>query len=184
MSQVRGFIPWIAFVVMATRIGWGYGALTGLVLAGGLLVADRRAGRAWGELVIEVSGVGFFAVLGGMALAAPDSPLKDYAPAMSLAWLGATAWISLAIRKPFTLGIARRSAPPEVWGLPLFYRINAVVTSVWAVAFTLNAAALAVLLHEAPHATAAVIAVKVAGFALPALFTARYPAIAKARAGV
>ncbi|WP_431043095.1 hypothetical protein ACQUSR_15180 [Streptomyces sp. P1-3] len=184
MSQVRGFLPWIAFVVIATRVDWRYGAVTGLVLAGALLAADRRAGRAWDGMVIEVSGVGFFAVLGVMAFAAPDSPLKDYAPAMSLAWLAATAWISLAIRKPFTLGIARRAAPPEAWGLPLFYRINAVITAVWAAAFTLNAAALAVLLHQAPHATAAVIAVKVAGFVLPALFTARYPAIARARAGV
>ncbi|GAA4908762.1 hypothetical protein ACFPM3_12350 [Streptomyces coeruleoprunus] len=184
MSHVRGFVPWIAFVVVATRTDWRYGALTGLVLAGGLLVADRRAGRRWDEIVIETSGVAFFAVLGTLALAAPDSPLRPYAPALSLAWLAATAWISLAIRRPFTLGIARRSAPREVWDEPLFLRINRVITTVWAIAFTLTAAALAVLLTHAPDAAAAIITVKIAGFTLPALFTARYPAAATARAGV
>ncbi|NBE50382.1 hypothetical protein [Streptomyces boluensis] len=181
MSQIRGFIPWIAFVVVATRVDWRYGALAGFVLAAALLTADRRSGRAWDEVVIEASGVVFFAILGAVAFSVPDAPVKDYGPAMSLGWLAATAWGSLAIRRPFTLGIARRRAPREVWELPLFHRINAVITGVWAGAFTVTAAVLAVLLHEAPQATAAVIAIKVVGFAAPGLFTALYPDRAIAR---
>ncbi|MFF9194909.1 hypothetical protein ACF09L_06865 [Streptomyces sp. NPDC014779] len=181
MSQIRGFVPWIVFVTVATRLDWRYGAAAGLVLAGGLLVADRKAGRAWDEVVMETSGVAFFAVLGVVSLCVPESPLRNYAPALSLAWLAVTAWTSVAIRRPFTLGIARRKAPREAWDSPLFRHINAVISGVWAAAFTVTSAGLAALLHEAPHATLAVIALKVVGFAAPALFTALYPSRALAR---
>jgi hypothetical protein len=71
--------------------------------------------------------------------------------------------------------------PPEVHGSPFFYRVNAVITTVWAAGFTLTALALFLLLVLAPHATAALVAVKICGFAVPALFTARYPQIVRAR---
>lgn len=57
-----------------------------------------------------------------------------------------------------------------------------VITAVWATAFTVNCLALAVLLALAPHATAALVAVKICGFAVPAVFTVRYPRIVARRA--
>ncbi|GAA3510663.1 hypothetical protein FHR32_008034 [Streptosporangium album] len=72
----------------------------------------------------------------------------------------------------------------EVWRTPVFYRVNAVITSVWGAAFTVAALSLALLLHEVPHATAAVIAIKVVTFVAPAVFTARYPRTVAARHAV
>jgi tryptophan-rich sensory protein len=90
-------------------------------------------------------------------------------------WLAGTAWGSLAIRKPFTLGIARTMAPKEVWETPRFHRVNAVITTVWAAAFTVAAVSLTLVLSVSPHATTLVIAIKVLTFVLPAVFTAWYP---------
>ncbi|WP_326822786.1 hypothetical protein [Streptosporangium sp. NBC_01756] len=184
IRNLLGFLPWIVYAVVATGDEWRYGALAGLAIAAVVIVADRRAGKKWDEMVIESSAVVFFVVTALISFAAPDSPLTPYGPALVNAWLALTAWGSLAVRRPFTLGIARSMAPPEVWQTPLFYRVNAVITSVWGAAFTVAALSLALLLHGAPHATAAVIAIKVLTFAAPAVFTARYPRTVAARRAV
>ncbi|GAA2213111.1 hypothetical protein GCM10009850_085730 [Nonomuraea monospora] len=108
-------------------------------------------------------------------VAAPHSPLTPYGPALVNVWPAGTAWGSLAICKPFTLGIARTMAPREVWESPRFCRVNAVITTVWASAFTVAALSLTLVPAAAPHATALVIAIKALSFALPAVFTAWYP---------
>ncbi|MEV4440381.1 hypothetical protein AB0K09_15425, partial [Streptomyces sp. NPDC049577] len=82
--------------------------------------------------------------------------------------------------RPFTTGIAKRQAPKEVWHTKVFRRINVVITSVWAAAFTLTAAAVAAV-HAAGLNGALSTAAQVAGFVLPAMFTARYPDRVRAR---
>jgi hypothetical protein len=183
-GYLRSFLPWISFAVLSTNGQYRYGALAGFLLAAVLLVVDRRAGRPWDAQIIEISSAVFFGGLAVAAFAVTPAPLGAYGPAASVGWLALTAWGSLAIRRPFTLGIAKTMAPPEAHGTRLFQRVNAVVTTVWAAAFTLNAAGLALLLHYAPHATTALLAVKVCGFAVPAVFTARYTQAATRRAGV
>ena len=181
LRYVLTFLPWIAFAVLSTNGEARYGAVAALLVSIVLLAADRRAGRGWDEMVIELSSGVFFAGLTLAAFTISPAPFGEYGPAVSVAWLALTAWASLAVGRPFTLGIARRTTAPEVQATPLFYRVNAVITAVWAVGFTLNAAGLALLLGLAPHATAAIVAVKVCGFAIPALFTIRYPQIVRAR---
>jgi len=181
MGYLRSFLPWIAFAVVATGIDWRYGALAGLVLSAGLVARERRAGHPADRFVIELGSAVFFALLAALAFAAPDSPFEPYSTALSLGWLALTAWGSLAVRRPFTLGIARTMVPPAVWDNPVFLRTNMIITAVWAASFTVNAALLAVLLSAAPHALAGIIAVKVCGFALPVVFTTRYSRAVAAR---
>ncbi|GAA3124803.1 hypothetical protein [Streptosporangium carneum] len=181
IRNLLGFLPWIVYAVIATGDDWRYGALAGLVIALGVIVADRRAGKEWDQMVIETSAAVFFVLVALISFADPDSPLMPYGPALVNAWLAVTAWGSLAIRRPFTLGIARSMAPREVWQTPRFYRVNAVITSVWGVAFTVAAVGLALLLRVAPHATAAVVTIKIVTFVAPMIFTARYPKVVAAR---
>jgi hypothetical protein len=181
LGYLRTFLPWIAFAMISTPHDSRYGALVGALLAAILLVADRRRGRPWDALIIEGTSALFFGALAIAAFGVTKAPLGAYGSAVSDAWLALVAWGSLALHRPFTLGIARTMTPPEVHDSPLFYRVNAVITVVWAVAFTVMGAVLALLVQVAPHAGMAAIAVKVAGFVLPALFTARYPATVAAR---
>ncbi|MEU4509100.1 hypothetical protein AB0G05_06365 [Nonomuraea wenchangensis] len=175
MRGLLGFLPWIVYAVIATGDEWRWGAIAGLVIAAVLVLVDRRAGRGWDEMVIEASAALFFAGLTALSLVAPHSPLTPYGPALVNVWLAGTAWGSLAIGRPFTLGIARAATPREVWDTPRFRRVNVVITAVWAVAFTAAAISLTFVLAAAPQATTAVVAVKVLSFALPAVFTAWYP---------
>jgi hypothetical protein len=184
MRYVRGFLPWIGYAAVAGATDWRYGALVGLALAVGLLVVALRAGNRPDTLVIEASAAVFFVALTAVAFAVPDAALRWYSSALSMGWLAVTAWCSLAVRRPFTLGIARAQAPRESWDSPVFYRINAVLTAVWASSFTVTAAALVGTAAVAPHATVLPIVLNVVGIALAAAFTARYPRIVAARHGV
>lgn len=177
-----GFVPWIVYAVIATSDEWRWGAIAGLVIALALVIGHKARGKAWDTMVIETSAVVFFALLTVYSLVQPRSELTEYGPALVDAWLAVTAWGSLAIRKPFTLPIAKTMAPREVWDLPLFYRMNAIITGVWAVSFTVAAVALSAVLALDPHATALVIGIKVATFVIPVIFTIRYPQAVRARA--
>ncbi|MER5183082.1 hypothetical protein ABT009_32815 [Streptomyces sp. NPDC002896] len=176
------FLPWIAYACVATSDEWRSGALLGLGIALVIIVYDRWSGKAWDEMVIECSAAVFFAGISCISFASPDSSLVRYGPALVNAWLALTAWGSLMIRRPFTMGVARRMVPEHVWTTPRFYRVNAVITLAWAVAFTVAAVALYALLKAAPHATTATIAIKIASFLIPAVFTARYSAASANRA--
>lgn len=179
MNYLRGFVPWIAFAVVSAA-GWQWGALAGLVLGARLVFQERRAGVATDSLILEHSTLVYFAALTAYAFAWTDSGLHDYTGALSMGWLAVTAWFTLAVNRPFTLGIARRQAPESVWKNPVFLRINTVLTSAWAAAFTVTAGVLAGV-TAAGLGTAVSICVQIAGFAVPALFTARYPDRVRAR---
>jgi hypothetical protein len=181
IGYVKTFLPWIAFALLSTDGQYRYGALAGVVIAVALLVLDRRRGRQWDALIIESSSAIFFGALTLATFVISPAPFGDYGPAAASGWLALTAWGSLAIRKPFTLGIAKTMVPAQFHDNPLFYRTNAVITSVWAIAFTAEAGLIALLLNVAPHATGVLIALKISSFVVPAAFTVRYSQLVRAR---
>ncbi|MEU8681282.1 hypothetical protein [Streptomyces sp. NPDC048611] len=179
MNYLRGFIPWLVFAGVSSA-GWQWGALAGLVAAAALLIADRAAGLSPGLRLLEYGTIVFFAALAAVAFARPDSGLRMYGSALSMGWLAVIAWVSIAVRRPFTMGIARRMAPPEVWHTPFFRRINVVLTAAWALSFTVSALAQAAASAYGWHLAFSIL-IQLAGFVLPARFTAVYPERARAR---
>ncbi|WAL67505.1 hypothetical protein ORV05_06910 [Amycolatopsis cynarae] len=181
MNYLRSFAPWILYAVVATQFDWRTSALIGFGLSCAVAGWGLLRRTPLDAMVIELSAALFFAALSVVAFAAPDSPVRDEVVTLSSAWLGLTAWGSLVLGRPFTLGIARQMTDCSLWDNPVFRRTNVVITAVWATAFTLEALALGFLLAFAPHATAAVVTLKIASFAVPVLFTVRYPRIVRAR---
>lgn len=180
MNYLRGFLPWIAFAAVSA-VGWQWGALAALVLGVQIVSRSRRAGATPDSLILEGATVVYFAALTALAFSATDCGLRPYTGALSMGWLAAVAWTTLAVGQPFTLGMARRETPREIWQNPVFLRVNVVLSTAWAVAFTATAGALTAV--SAAHlGDAASLPVQVAGFVLPAAFTARYPARVRARA--
>ncbi|WP_327132710.1 hypothetical protein OG311_18580 [Streptomyces sp. NBC_01343] len=181
MSYVRTFLPWIVFAVLPSG-QWQWAALAGLVTAVAVTVQQRRTGAGFDALIIEIGSAVFFAALTAIAFTDPHSGVHDYSAALSSATLAVIAGVSLLVGRPFTLGIAKRTTPREVWGLRPFIRANAVITGAWTAAFAVTAGALAALGHAGHgHSTAATL-VQAAGFVLPMLFTVRYVAAAQAKA--
>lgn len=179
MNYLRGFVPWIAFAIVS-GFSWQWAAVIGLVGSVVLLVQAGAKKVPLDSQILEISTLVYFGALTGLAFSQPDSVLHNYTGAMSMGWLALTAFGGLAIRRPFTLGIAKLQTPKEFWETPVFKRINYVITSAWAIAFLVTAIVLAVL--DVAHASEVVsIVVQVAGFVVPALFTRSYPERVRAR---
>ncbi|MFJ8031075.1 hypothetical protein [Streptomyces sp. NPDC096032] len=182
MSYLRTFLPWIVFAVVPSR-DWQWGALAALVAAAALIAREKRSGAGFDALIIETGSALFFAALAAVAFADPHSGVHGYSAALSSGSLAVIAGVSLAIGRPFTLGIAKRTTPREYWGLKPFIRTNVVITAVWTAAFAATAAVLALLAQAGDaHSTSATL-VQIAGFAVPMVFTVRYVAHVQAKAG-
>ncbi|MFD4596548.1 hypothetical protein ACFWPQ_00810 [Streptomyces sp. NPDC058464] len=174
MAYLRGFVPWIVAGVVSGFVDWRWGAVAGVVSGLVLLLQDRRRGVDLDALILEASTILYFLVIGGVSLSNPDSGLKDHTDALSFAWLAATAWGSMAIRHPFTLGIAKRQTPREYWDMPEFLQVNNYITGSWGAGFTFIAVVLAV--GNAVDAPSWVgITAHVIGLAAPIVFTKVYP---------
>ncbi|MFF7472942.1 hypothetical protein [Streptomyces sp. NPDC008092] len=174
MAYLRGFVPWIVAGVVSGFVDWRWGALGGVVSGVLLLLQDVRRGVDLDALILEISTIVYFVAIGAVSVADPGSALKDHSDVLSFAWLAATAWGSMAIRRPFTLGIAKRQTPREYWDMPEFLQVNNRITSAWGAGFTFIAVVLAV--GGAVDARAWVgITAHVVGLAAPIVFTKVYP---------
>ena len=176
LRTLRGFLPWIAFAVVNALADWRVGAIVAIALSVLLLVDNRRTGHGVDEAVIELSAALFFVAIALIAFADPKAALQHHTGALAAAWLAVTAWGSIAIRKPFTLGIARRSVPEQFWHNPLFLRANMVIASVWAGSFTASAIIQVIIGATVTNPGTANTVVQVACYVLPAVFTVRYQA--------
>lgn len=180
MQFLRTALPWLLFAALAA-VSWPASAGAGVLASIALLRRERRAGTGWQDLILQTSSLAFFVLVLAAALAAPHSSLRPYSGAGSQAWLGLTAWFSLAIRQPFTMSFAKQSAPPEIWGEPRFLKVNTVITAFWAAGFSVFAVLIA-LTYAATHNSGAAGAVQLIGLAVSAMFTVRYAARARSRA--
>lgn len=172
MSILRGFLPWIAYGVISS-FNWQWGALAAFLLSVALILQDRRAGVRADAQILEISAAVFFLALTVVAFTTKNTSIEDFDSSLSFGWLALTAWISLAIGKPFTSGIAKRDVPEEYWGTERFKRANVMITGAWALAFTLTCAAVTVIYLMKLDNTYDIIA-QVAGFVIPITFTNWY----------
>jgi hypothetical protein len=175
LGYLRSFAPWLAFGAISA-IDWRLGAVIGLATAVTTTLYARRR-QPLDALVLDIGAVMFFAVLAVIGFADADSPVVGWVATLSVAWLAVIAWVSLRARRPFTLGIARQSTPREMWTNPVFYRVNATITAVWAATFTVITAG-TVLVRITHAGTGPAVAVH-GDYLVPVVFTRRYPAIVR-----
>jgi hypothetical protein len=178
MVYLKTFAPWIVFAVVSAFMDWRYALTAGLVAC---VVVGATQGRAALSDVLAWGTLGFFVVLTAVAWSFPKSPVDDYTSALSLGTLGVVAFVSLAFRRPFTMTFAKQETPREFWDHPWFYRINAVLSGVWAATFLVTGLACLIAVLVAPDMPALWIPCQVIGFVFPIVFTERYPDRALAR---
>jgi hypothetical protein len=172
MSYLRTFAPWIVYAVIPTA-HWEWAALIALVISIATIAQQTRSGRPMDAQIIDIGSGVFFAALTVLAFADPNTALHPYSPALSSGVLALIAGTSLALRMPFTLGIAKQNTPREMWDHPVFIRTSYVITSVWTASFAIGCVVLAALAHSS--STLRTVA-QVLAFAIPVVFTIRYVA--------
>jgi hypothetical protein len=177
MTYLLAFAPWIAFAIIPSS-EWRWAALIALAISVAGIIRQSRSGLPPDAQIIEIGSAVYFAALAALALADPHTALHAYAPCLASGALGLIAGVSLAVRKPFTLGIAKQSIPREHWDSPLFIRTNMIITAAWTASLLAGCVVLGFLAHSSLLARSAV---QVAAFVIPLVFTVRYAARARAR---
>ena len=131
-----GFVPWIVYWGLS---GAGLGRAAVLAaLAAGIVLCARQAWRR-SLRPVEATATAFFAAHALVTLGLGSALFETYDALLAPVALAAMAWGTLLAGTPFTLLYAREDWPREYWDAPLFRRINALLTSLWAVVFTVNA---------------------------------------------
>ncbi|MDN5916904.1 MAG: hypothetical protein L0I76_17660 [Pseudonocardia sp.] len=128
-----GFLPWVAFSTIATRVGPGaVGMAALLALALAAVFVARSVARGEMPKLLELTAVVTFGAMGVWALVDPasDAFLADYGRGLAALILSAVIIASLAFR-PFTEQYARASVPREYWDSPRFHMVNRRISAAW-----------------------------------------------------
>jgi hypothetical protein len=128
------FAPWLSFLFIAqgSLFRLKLGLVVALVLSMIMGVARLHRGVIlWAGLIFFSFATVAVAVLNNMWTAKHMGILANGALAVS-------SWMTIALKKPFTLDYAREHTDSSLWDNPLFIRTNVVITSVWALVFTVN----------------------------------------------
>ena len=129
------FAPWIAFLVIANgslfrlKLGIGVAAVLTVVM---VVTRLHRGAIIWVGIVFFSYALVTVVVLDNMWTAIHMGILANGA-------LAAGTWMSIVLKRPFTLEYAREHTEPSLWNSPSFLRTNYILTSMWAVTFTINA---------------------------------------------
>lgn len=154
MTIIRALSGWIVFAIVGSFADSRIAAVAALVTAVVSLLLGIRGTRSLAANVIESSTVVYFVLLVGVSFMSLHlSHLNSWVAAASALWLGLTVAITLAIRRPFTLAIAKSEAPREIWDLPEFYRFNVDITRAWMISFLVSGVVIVVLTASGVGAT-------------------------------
>lgn len=91
---------------------------------------------------LDTFGAAFFVVLAIVGLIAADGVIdwmEIWAGELTNAFLALFVVTTLILRKPFTLPYAKEQTSEEYWESTTFMKVNYVISSVWAAAFTFSA---------------------------------------------
>ncbi|HZE30672.1 MAG TPA: hypothetical protein VE198_04450 [Actinoallomurus sp.] len=153
---------------------WQIGTVIALALSLVLLLDNRRRGNSLGEAFIETSAAVFCAIAMIISFAAPEAPLREFIAALSAGWQALTAWLSLMLRRPFTLGPQLRSIPRPHWPRHPLYRWNLRASVIWAAAFTVTAVVLGLVESAMTDSEGLQSVIEIAGYLVPAFIVLRY----------
>lgn len=145
VKLVIGFLPWIAFGLLAgpsiLRLELAMGACLGLSLVIGFKELKKGFILTWGTVI-------FFAFGLFMVIGEDNMWFVNHLSVLVPATLAAIAWVSLLVGKPFVLQYARESADPSIWEKPGFIAVCRHLTLVWGTLFVFSTlVALAKYLH-------------------------------------
>ena len=141
-SPLAGLAPWIVMSLLSGPGRFEESVATALGLS--ILFIYLRLRRGGSLKPLEVFEVVYFGSLAVIGLLASDNLitwLEKWSGEISSLALAAFTFGSLLVGNPFTLPYAKETTPHEYWDSPIFLRVNRVITLVWALAFTVTAAA-------------------------------------------
>ena len=169
-----GFVVWVVYGILYAFGHWTAAALAGLAI---MLAIVARETRTANVKIIDLTSLGFFVLALTMLLTVGGRAFNHYHIILVWGVFAVVTWTTILIGFPFTLQLARESAPREVWSEPLFHRIHLWLTTVWGLIFTLDTALAIVALDGSYVRMLSVIvpgASMIAGLVFSRIYLARY----------
>ena len=132
LKIVLGFLPFVAFSVLAHFLDVGWAAAVGLLAAAVGTAVTARGGvkippAVQGAILLVMT---VLAVTGGRGV---DAFLTHYGPGLAGVLFGFFLVATAAVM-PFTAQISRETVPPEYWHSPRFLEVNRRISTAWGLA--------------------------------------------------
>lgn len=136
-NAITSFLPWILYFLVKSSCPVQTGAA--ILLAGLTTILfdfnslKRGFILSWGSLL-------FFSFMFVGITIFDNEWIFQHNSILSNACLAGISWLSILIRKPFTIQYARLQVSEDKWQHPLFLRINYILSGVWGMIFLFSCA--------------------------------------------
>lgn len=134
-KMLFSFAPWIFFLIIAhdSMFRLKLGIIVAAVLS--VFMAVKRLHRGvimWASILFFLYAILAVVLLENMWAVRHMGVLANGALAVGV-------WAGIGLKRPFTMEYAREHTDPCLWEQPSFLRTNYLLTTIWAVVFTINA---------------------------------------------
>jgi len=134
MNILLSFLPWIVFYGLQHVLGLTWALVIAIIL---LLVTPEVKRLMKGFLVTWMILISMLIML-LISICYPTSLTSFDRVLIMSGSFAVMAWISLIIKKPFTLQYAKERVPKEKWDSPVFFKVNMIITLLWAICMTVS----------------------------------------------
>ncbi len=129
---IQSFLPWILFFMLAGNTQQQLDTAI-IVAAVTSIVFELKSLKkgfilSWGTLI-------FFIFMIVAVILLRNQWVAKFSWIFSNGALAIIAWVSIIIRKPFTIQYAKEQVSKDKWQHPLFLKINYLLTAVWGIVF-------------------------------------------------
>ncbi len=135
-SALKSVVPWILFFVLFGHSVSSIELACVVALISHLLLNHRFIRKGF---VFDIGSLVFFIFLGINVFTINYAPITNNGYFISTLAIALIAWVSLIIKRPFTLQYARLAVPLEISKTKTFLSVNYILTAFWAVLLSLMA---------------------------------------------
>lgn len=129
------FLPWLVYIFASGGNHWGFATAGGTILCLVYLAVLRRQTTI---KLMDWTTLAYFVTASILMIGLQSTALPVYQVMIIWSFYAVAGWASLAVGRPFTVAYAREEQPPEVWDLPIFHRLNLIMTLFWCGLFSAN----------------------------------------------
>jgi hypothetical protein len=135
LMALLAFLPWLVYIFGSGSNHWAVATAGGAIVCLGYLAILRRQTTI---KLMDWMTLAYFVTASILMIGLHSTALPVYQVMIIWAFYAVAGWASIAVGKPFTAAYAREEQPPEVWDLPIFHRLNRIMTLFWCGLFSVN----------------------------------------------
>jgi hypothetical protein len=135
LMTLLAFLPWLVYVFASGGNHWGIATAGGTITCLVYLVMLRRQTTI---KLMDWTTLAFFVTASILTIGLHSTVLRTYQVMIIWSFYAIAGWASVVSGRPFTAAYAREEQPPEVWALPIFHRLNRIMTLFWCGLFSVN----------------------------------------------